>query len=72
MQRRRWARCVDSKFVMAGLEPATQWPRVCAAKRLSESDHSPDGLKEFLARTDVRALGGRLKAGHDEPREGRS
>jgi len=38
---------------MAGLDPATQ--QASASER-----------KESLARTDVRALGGRLKGGHDE------
>jgi len=41
---------------MAGLDPATQPPRVGAAMRLSSTP-----VFWFLARTDVRALGGRLK-----------
>jgi len=48
-------------FVMAGLDPATQWPRVCAAVKLIGAE----SVSAFPARTDVRALGGRVKPGHD-------
>jgi len=51
---------------MAGLDPATQWPRVCAAERFSELRSFIDDAVAFPARTDVRALGGRVKPGHDE------
>ena len=47
---------------MAGLDPATQWPRVGGREILFKLNASP-------ARTDVRALGGRVKPGHDGPRE---
>ena len=52
--------------VMAGLDPATQWPRVCAAARFITRSKFIDNLRGSLARTDVRALGGRVKPGHDE------
>ena len=42
-----------SPFTMAGLDPATQ-------------PASVSERKESSARTDVRALGGRLKGGHGE------
>jgi len=50
-------------IVMAGLDPATQQPRGSAAKRLSQCQAVRD---EFPARADARALGGRVKPGHDE------
>jgi hypothetical protein len=50
--------------VMAGLDPATQWPRVCAAVRLFARSNF-NGFSESPARTDVRALGGRVRPGHD-------
>ena len=51
---------------MAGLDPATQWPRVCAASRLKSRRRLTKHYNEYPARTDVRALGGRVKAGHDD------
>jgi len=48
---------------LAGLDPATQWPRVCAAARLTNRGDSISS-----ARTDMRALGGRVALrlpGHD-------
>jgi len=48
---------------MAGLDPVTQSPRVGAAEKRLQIVEIPH---ESFARTDVRALGGRLKAGHDE------
>jgi len=53
---------------MAGLEPATQPPRVCAAERLTKSRKFMNDRRGFPARTDVRALGGRVALrlpGHD-------
>jgi hypothetical protein len=54
------------QFVMVGVVPATQWPRACAAVKFTECSRSIDGFSESPARTDVRALGGRVKPGHDE------
>jgi hypothetical protein len=45
----------QTQAVMAGLDPATQPSRDSAMV-----------TQQSLARTDVRALGGRLKAGHDD------
>jgi len=53
-----------SLIVMAGLDPATQWTRVCAAERLNAATFID--RRAPPARTDVRALGGRVKPGHDE------
>ncbi|MBL8780350.1 MAG: hypothetical protein JNL06_05330 [Alphaproteobacteria bacterium] len=55
--------------VMAGLDPATQWPRVCAAVKRSERSKFIDNANESPARADARALGGRVKPGHDEPKK---
>jgi hypothetical protein len=47
---------------MAGLDPATQPSRGSARE-----NENRFGLRaESFARTDVRALGGRVKPGHDE------
>ena len=54
---------------MAGLDPATQWPRVCAAVKRNKRRKFIDDSSESPARTDVRALGGRVALrlpGHDD------
>jgi len=51
---------------MAGLDPATQSARVRATERPSLRKDFIGVWIEFPARTDVRALGGRVKPGHDE------
>jgi hypothetical protein len=51
---------------MAGLDPATQPARVRATERPSFRKDFSGVLIEFPARTDVRALGGRVKPGHDD------
>jgi len=48
-------------FVMAGLEPGTQWPRVDGRDSIA----GDLGLESLLARTGVRTLGGRVGPGHD-------
>jgi hypothetical protein len=45
-------------FTMAGLDPATQPPRVGAA---NNSSSTAQRAKEYLALADARALGGRLE-----------
>jgi hypothetical protein len=50
---------------MAGLCLATQLPRDCAAKNPALRSELRPPL-ESSGRTDVRALGGRVKPGHDE------
>ena len=50
---------------MAGLEPATQQSRVSAAKRPLRSATYRGPRFESPTRTGVRALGGRVKPGHD-------
>jgi hypothetical protein len=51
---------------MAGLDPATQQSRVSAAKRPFRSATYRGPRCDSPTRTDVRALGGRVKPGHDE------
>jgi hypothetical protein len=53
-------------LVMAGLDPATQPARVRATEGPSHRKDFIGVWIEFPARTDVRALGGRVKPGHDE------
>ncbi len=57
---------IEKTFVMAGLEPATQRPRVRAANRLRLNRGLHAWQIESLRLADARRLGGRLKAGHDE------
>jgi hypothetical protein len=67
------------KVTMAGLDPATQQARVCERKefvmihaetrsaRSSFSSPRPPRLRvNPFARTDVRAMGGRVKPGHGD------
>jgi len=49
-----------SQFVIAGLDPATQCAHVRARWRCSSIVNENCGVE------DVRALGGRVKPGHDE------
>jgi hypothetical protein len=54
------------KVVMAGLDPATQQPRVYAAEKLKTAGWPSEDSSDSHARTDVRALGGRVEPGHDD------
>jgi hypothetical protein len=51
---------------MAGLDPATQPTRVRATEKSSICKDFIGSWIESQARTDVRALGGRVKPGHDD------
>jgi len=55
----------QNKFVMAGLDPATQSPRGSAAEKTLNRSHGTVHNESFT-RTSVRVLGGRVKPGHDE------